>query len=126
MVVRAASALGQEVGKAFEAGVLEAIRNEVETRGCSVRPARLRNGTDNVYQIDAVVFDSNRRPVIIIDPKYIRYTKHNRDKGSLNSVKTSRQKLAQSSCLRLRTLFGIKSFKYSIQASNPWQLVWRK
>ena len=82
MVVRAASALGQKVGKVFETGVLEAVRNEVETRGYSVHPARLKNGTDNVYQIDAVVFDSKDRPVIIIDPKYIRYTKHNRDKGS--------------------------------------------
>ncbi len=40
------------------------------------------NGTGNVYQIDAVVFDADDAPVIIIDPKYIRYTKHNRDKGS--------------------------------------------
>ncbi len=74
--------MGQEVGKLFEAAVLESVREEVESRGYTIRPARLRNGTGNQYQIDAVVFDASERPVIIIDPKYIRYTKHNRDKGS--------------------------------------------
>ena len=82
MVVRAASALGQEVGKLFESAVLESVRHEVESRGFSISPARLRNGTGNTYQIDAVIFDSDQQPVVIIDPKYIRYTKHNRDKGS--------------------------------------------
>lgn len=82
MVVRAASALGQEVGKLFESAVLESVRHEVESRGFSISPARLRNGTGNTYQIDAVIFDSDEQPVVIIDPKYIRYTKHNRDKGS--------------------------------------------
>ena len=82
MVARATSALGQEVGKLFEQAVTESVREEVEARGHSIRPAKLKNGTGNVYQIDAVVFDANDDPVIIIDPKYIRYTKHNRDKGS--------------------------------------------
>ena len=82
LVARATSALGQEVGKLFEWAVMEAVRNEVETRNHSIRPAKLRNGTGNNYQIDAVVFDHRDQPVIIIDPKYIRYTKHNRDKGS--------------------------------------------
>ena len=39
-------------------------------------------GTGNVYQIDAVIYHADDRPIVIIDPKYIRYTKHNRDKGS--------------------------------------------
>ena len=82
MVANPASALGQEVGKLFERSVLESIRAEVETRNHIVNPAKLRNGTGNQYQIDAVVFDTNNAPIIIIDPKYIRYTKHNRDKGS--------------------------------------------
>ena len=82
MVVRATSALGQGVGKLFESAVLESVHDEVEARNYSIRPSRLRNGTGNQYQIDAVIFDSRDRPTIIIDPKYIRYTKHNRDKGS--------------------------------------------
>ena len=82
MVARATSALGEAVGKLFEEAVLEAVREDVQARGHSIRPARLKNGTGNTYQIDAVVFNANDEPVIIIDPKYIRYTKHNRDKGS--------------------------------------------
>lgn len=82
MVARATSALGQAVGKLFERAVTDTVRKEVEDRNHTIRPARLKNGTGNVYQIDAVVFDANDAPVIIIDPKYIRYTKHNRDKGS--------------------------------------------
>ena len=77
-----ASALGEAVGKLFEEAVREALRSTVESRGYSIRPQKLRNGTGNDYQIDAVIFDSDDRPVIMIDPKYIRYTKHNRDKGS--------------------------------------------
>ena len=82
MVARATAALGEAVGKVFEKAVLESIRDLVEARGHSISPAKLVNGTGNVYQIDVVVFNSDDEPVIIIDPKYIRYTKHNRDKGS--------------------------------------------
>lgn len=77
-----ASALGEAVGKLFEEAVRESLRSTVESRGFSIRPQKLRNGTGNDYQIDAVIFDNTDRPVIMIDPKYIRYTKHNRDKGS--------------------------------------------
>ena len=81
-VSNAASALGQGVGKLFEGAIRGGLEDVATERGHSIRPARLRNGTGNVYQIDAVVFDAADNPVIIIDPKYIRYTKHNRDKGS--------------------------------------------
>ena len=76
------SALGEAVGKLFERGVIECLRNEISSRGHTIRPSRLTNGTGNTYQIDAVVFDQDGKPVVIIEPKYIRYTKHNRDKGS--------------------------------------------
>ena len=82
MVARPTSALGEAIGKTFEKAVLETVRSTVESRNHIIRAARLRNGTGNVYQIDAVVFNAHDQPVIIIDPKYIRYTKHNRDKGS--------------------------------------------
>ena len=77
-----ASALGEAVGKVFETAVLECLRPEVDQRDYSIRPERMVNGTNNTYQIDAVVFDSDDNPIILIDPKYIRYTKHNRDKVS--------------------------------------------
>jgi len=76
------SALGEAVGKLFETAIIQGIKESVESRGHTVRPARLKNGSGNVYQIDAVVFDKSGHPIIIIDPKYIRYKKHNRDKGS--------------------------------------------
>ena len=82
MVSNAASALGEAVGKLIEKSIVEGLREEVEARNHTIRPERLRNGSGNTYQIDAVIFDRENNPVIIIDPKYIRYTKHNRDKGS--------------------------------------------
>ena len=82
MVSNPASALGEAVGKVFESAVLECLKAEVEERDCSIRPERMVNGTNNTYQIDAVVFDGDDNPIILIDPKYIRYTKHNRDKVS--------------------------------------------
>ena len=82
MPANPAAALGEGAGKLFEAAVLKVLQPVVEQRGFSVGPARLVNGTGNTYQIDAVVTDAERRPVIIVDPKYIRYTKHNRDKAS--------------------------------------------
>ena len=82
MVSNAASALGEAVGKLIEGAILEGLREEIEARGYAIRPQRLTNGSGNTYQIDAVVFDEDNNPVILIDPKYIRYTKHNRDKGS--------------------------------------------
>lgn len=76
------SALGEAVGKLFERGVIDCLRSVVSARGYTISPSRLTNGTGNTYQIDAVVFDRHEKPIIIIEPKYIRYTKHNRDKGS--------------------------------------------
>ena len=82
MVANPASAMGEAVGKLFETAIVEGLREEVEARNHTIRAARLRNGSGNTYQIDAVIFDASDNPVIIIDPKYLRYTKHNRDKGS--------------------------------------------
>ena len=74
--------MGQEVGKIFEKALIDGLRPLVESYGHSIGPERLENGTQNIYQIDAVIRDENRKPLILLDPKYIRYKKHNRDKGS--------------------------------------------
>lgn len=76
------SALGEAVGKLFEKGVIDCLRETVNSRGCFIGGRRLRNGTQNQYQIDAVIRDKDDNPLVLIEPKYIRYTKHNRDKGS--------------------------------------------
>ena len=77
-----AAALGQEIGKLFEASILDRLEPVVQSFGHKIGPQRMKNGTDNVYQIDAVISNAQDQPVIILDPKYIRYTKHNRDKAS--------------------------------------------
>ena len=82
MVSNAASALGEAVGKLIEEAIVDGLRETVASRNHTIRAARLTNGSGNTYQIDAVIFDQDENPVITIDPKYIRYTKHNRDKGS--------------------------------------------
>jgi len=82
MPTNEAAAFGEEIGRLFEDAILKALSDDVKSRGCAIRPEKMKNGTGNVYQIDAIVFDKDGNPLIIIDPKYIRYTKHNRDKGS--------------------------------------------
>ena len=77
-----ASALGEAAGKLFESGVMQCLTPVVSDFQHTVSASRLKNGSENTYQIDAVVFDSEDQPIIIVDPKYIRYTKHNRDKAS--------------------------------------------
>lgn len=81
-VTNAASALGEAVGKTFENGVRRIVAEATSDLLYSVDAARLVDATNNQYQIDVVVLDSQRNPIIMIDPKYIRYTKHNRDKVS--------------------------------------------
>lgn len=82
MPANPASALGEAAGKLFESAVFGVLERVVGKYGHTVQPQRLVNGTGNSYQIDAVISDSEGRPVVIVDPKYIRYTKHNRDKAS--------------------------------------------
>ena len=77
-----ASALGEAVGKLIEGSLIEVIEEEVVSRNCAIMPYKLRNGSDNIYQIDAVIFDTNNNPVLLLESKYIRYKKHNRDKAS--------------------------------------------
>lgn len=77
-----ASALGEAVGKLIESSLIEIVKQEVIARNFGIESARLKNGNENTYQIDAIVFDQNKQPVILIESKYIRYKKHNRDKAS--------------------------------------------
>ncbi len=81
-VTNPGSALGEAVGKLIEDDLAGAVREVAEPLGCSVRSSRLRNHMGNRHQIDTVVSDSQGRPVILIEPKHLRYKKHNWDKGS--------------------------------------------
>ena len=93
-----ASALGEAIGKSLELEIQKIIKEAVKPYGLYVdiggpRPGirkgkkiLMLNDTGNQYQIDTVVEDENGDPLILIESKYLRYTKHNRDKGSWTCV----------------------------------------
>ncbi len=89
------SALGEAIGAEMEKALNDFLTNLVESRGyhfLSKSPIKNKNGTSKkllmydkfgtAYNIDAVIANESMQPVILIESKYIRYKKHNRDKGS--------------------------------------------
>ncbi len=89
------SALGEAIGIEMEKALNDFLTRLVEGRGyhfLSRSPVRNKSGTpkklllyDNFgtsYNIDAVIANESMQPLILIESKYIRYKKHNRDKGS--------------------------------------------
>jgi hypothetical protein len=48
------------------------------------RPTKLllKDEAGNKYNIDSVIANARMQPLVLIESKYIRYKKHNRDKGS--------------------------------------------
>ncbi len=93
-----ASALGEAVGHLIEAEVQNIIRAWVEPLGFVVdaggpRPSvrkgtklLLVNDTDNEYQIDTVIEDKQGNKIVLVECKFLRYKKHNRDKASWTCV----------------------------------------
>ena len=82
VVANYAATLGEHVGRLFEEAVVRRVVPVVEELGYTAVPEKMKNGSNNKYQIDLVVRDKEGHPVILIESKYIRYKKHNRDKGS--------------------------------------------
>lgn len=81
-VANHAATLGENVGRLFEDAVVRNIAPVIEELGYTVGAEKMTDNDNNKYQIDLVVRDGDSKPVILIESKYIRYTKHNRDKGS--------------------------------------------
>ncbi len=93
-----ASALGEAIGKSVEHEIQTIIQQVVAPQGLYVDVGGSRKGkrkgaklllvneTGNRYQIDTVVEDKDGNPLILVESKYLRYTKHNRDKGSWTCV----------------------------------------
>ena len=77
-----ASALGEKIGHVFEDAIQRNVMPVIKECGFTAGPEKMKNGSDNKYQIDLVVRNAQGKPVILIETKYIRYKKHNRDKGS--------------------------------------------
>lgn len=89
------SALGEAIGAEMEKALNAFLENLSDSAGCHFiskglgegpkgRPKKLlmfdQFGT--AYNIDSVIANQSMQPLILIESKYIRYKKHNRDKGS--------------------------------------------
>ncbi len=95
IVVNPGSTLGEAIGVLVELEVNSLLGPIAEENGCvyvkagkpnprTGRPSKLilKDSAGNEYQIDSVIANERMQPLILIESKYIRYTKHNRDKGS--------------------------------------------
>lgn len=94
-VANPGSTLGEAIGALIEREVNRLLRPMAEENDCvylSVgRPnpktgratkLLLHDAAGNAYNIDSVIANARMQPLILIESKYIRYKKHNRDKGS--------------------------------------------
>jgi hypothetical protein len=54
-------------------------RNSITNQNIGIK---IKDSSEKVYNIDAVVANETMQPIILIEYKYIRHKKHNRDKGS--------------------------------------------
>lgn len=77
-----ASSVGQKVGRIFENAIFRYLQPRVVECGGSVRTEELVNGDDSKYRVDQAIRNSKGELVALIETKFIRYKKHNRDKGS--------------------------------------------
>ena len=95
-VANPGSALGEAIGTSMEKA-LETLINEIANRygyhyltsgvretksGKKAKKLLMSDNFGNEYNIDGVLANQSMQPLIIFESKYIRYTKHNKDKGS--------------------------------------------
>jgi hypothetical protein len=89
------SALGEAIGAEMERALNRYLHDLVTEHGyhfLSQSPIRHKTGKPRkllmydrfgtAYNIDAVIVNESTQPIILVESKYIRYKKHNRDKGS--------------------------------------------
>lgn len=89
------SALGEAIGAQMEIALNTYLKEIVSKYSCHLisrgkENPKTRRGTklllyDNfgtAYNMDAVIANESMQPIILVEYKYIRYKKHNRDKGS--------------------------------------------
>lgn len=95
IVANPGSALGEAVGALLEEEIHRTLKPLAEANGCiyittgppnenTGRPSRLilEDDNGNAYNVDAVIINHRFQPLVLIESKYIRYKKHNRDKAS--------------------------------------------
>lgn len=89
------SAIGEAIGAQMEIALNTYLKELVSKYDCrliskgQINPKTkketkllLKDNFGTAYNIDAVVANETMQPIILIEYKYIRYKKHNRDKGS--------------------------------------------
>ena len=86
--------LGQAIGENMEKALDDRLRTLTEDLGhhylCSgsviggekKKVINLYDKHGTVYQVDSVIVNPDMQPLVVFESKYIRYKKHNRDKGS--------------------------------------------
>ena len=96
MVANPGSAIGEAIGASMEKALkqlLNTVADELGHHYLTSGVRKTKNGQKakkllmsdnygNEYDIDGVFANEAMQPVIIFESKYIRYKKHNRDKGS--------------------------------------------
>jgi hypothetical protein len=94
-VANPGSTLGEAIGALIEQEVNRLLRPIAEENSCvyvsagRINPKTgkatkllLKDAAGNEYNIDSVIANQRMQPLVLIESKYIRYKKHNRDKGS--------------------------------------------
>lgn len=105
-VANPGSALGEAIGALLEQEIHRILRPLAEDRGyiyITAGPTHVKTGKGtkliltnsdgNAYNIDSVITNNRLQPLILIESKYIRYKKYNRDKASW--ICTAHTKLRQ-------------------------------
>jgi hypothetical protein len=95
MIQNPGSALGESIGAEMEKALNAFLQPLVEEIGYHYLSKGLGAGKTGkqkkllmydkfgtAYNIDSVIANASMQPVILVESKYIRYKKHNRDKGS--------------------------------------------
>jgi hypothetical protein len=93
-VANPGSALGEAIGALLEDEIHRILRPLAEASNCvyistgisnaSGRATKLilEDSDGNGYNVDSVIINHRFQPLVLIESKYIRYKKHNRDKAS--------------------------------------------
>ena len=94
-VANPGTTIGEAIGALIETEVNRLLAPIAQENNCiyvtagpvnfrTNRPTKLllKDSAGNEYNIDAVIATQKMQPLVLIESKYIRYIKHNRDKGS--------------------------------------------
>jgi hypothetical protein len=94
-VANPGSTIGEAIGALIEREVNRLLQPIAEDSDCvyvavgrpnprTGKPTKLllKDSAGNEYNIDSVIANPQMQPLVLVESKYIRYKKHNRDKGS--------------------------------------------